>query len=157
MCINDGVSSAKKDCLRFISIRPRSEHEMSEYLVKKEYSADVAEAVLVWLRKNGLVNDLKFSVEWIETRLRTNPKGMRALSEELSAKGIREDTIKKAFEARPEARDDHKVASIILKAKLRDLRGPKDQKFKARLYRVLISRGIDPYVSEEVIRAILSD
>jgi len=79
--------------LRFVSYRPRSEKEFTDFLGKKlarwNVSGDVLiKKVISRMRELGYVDDRKFVTWWVEQRSAFRPKGKRALVSELLRKGI---------------------------------------------------------------------
>ena len=87
------IKRGKAYCLRLLSLRSRSEHEIEARLKEKGYSAGTKKLILDLLKKNGLIDDLKFAGEWIDSRMRSNPKGKKALRIELVNKGISKEVI----------------------------------------------------------------
>ncbi len=89
--------------LRFLSFRPRSEHEVREYLAKKIPVAEFptarssveADRVIVKLKELGLVADRPFAIWWLEQRQsQGKPYGQRRISCELRQKGVDPAIIK---------------------------------------------------------------
>lgn len=125
--------------INFISLRPRSEKEISEYLRKKAGHFDrktvgqlvptsnreqggnkLIEAVLARLRQLSLVNDFEFAKWWIEQRLAFRPKGRRALEMELRQKGVAEGLIGEVL-AENLKEDDLSLAIALARIKIRNL------------------------------------
>ena len=79
--------------LRFLTIRSRSEKEVTDYLQKKKASEEQIRLILSKLREQKFVNDEKFAQAWIEQRMRLKPKGWYVLKLELQQKGIADDII----------------------------------------------------------------
>ena len=75
--------------LKFISIRPRSQKEILDYLKKKiPQNQDLQNKVFKEVENLGLVDDMAFTYWWLEQRNAFRPKGKRALFYELKQKGI---------------------------------------------------------------------
>jgi len=88
--------------LRFVSIRPRSEKEVRDYIYRKaskkiKSSSDLASLqnkILENLVELKLINDEDFAKTWVGWRLSSsNPKGMRVIRGELFAKGVDRDLV----------------------------------------------------------------
>ena len=86
--VNEELKRGKTYCLRLLSLRSRSESELEFRLKSKGYSDTSRRRILNLLKDNGLVDDFEFARQWIESRLRTNPRGKRALRQELAKKGV---------------------------------------------------------------------
>jgi regulatory protein len=147
------LKKGKAYCLRLLSLRPRSEREIDVRLKGKGYSGSVRKRLLDLLRSNGLVDDLKFAENWIDSRLRTNPKGKRALREELRSKGVQKEIIEEVFSKKEAQLDEKKIAADLIKKKLSKTKPgiAKPGIEKGKLFRYLMYRGIDPGTAEEAI------
>lgn len=104
--------------LRYVLLRPRSEHEVSQYLERtflypkpKMYQTKTGERVVKrpvvdveqvkhmnqriinQLLKKGYVDDARFAKAWIESRRTTKKMSHKKLRLELKAKGVADDII----------------------------------------------------------------
>src|SRR5579859_1482423 len=79
--------------LNYLSFRPRSREEVRRYLQRKETPPYVIEAALERLDRLNFVNDRAFVEFWVENRDKFNPRGSRALKNELRLKGIERDIV----------------------------------------------------------------
>lgn len=79
--------------LNYLSFRPRSREEVRRYLRRKETPPDIIEAALARLDRLDFVNDRAFASFWIETREQFNPRGARALKNELRMKGVEREVV----------------------------------------------------------------
>lgn len=84
--------------IRFVSFRPRSEHELRDFLSKKltkwKVSGDILkEKVIARMGELGYVDDEKFAQWWVGQRTAFKPKGNRLIKLELKGKGVSEATI----------------------------------------------------------------
>ena len=142
------LKKGKAYCLRLLSLRPRSEREISTRLKGKGYGDEARKRLLDLLKRDGLVDDLKFAKNWIDSRLRANPKGKRALRQELKEKGVQKDIIEKVFSEKAPQLDEKRIAAGLIKKKLSKEKPDID---KGRLFQYLLRRGIDPEAAEEAI------
>lgn len=154
--------------LRFVSFRPRSEHETRSYLQRKIVKfRDVDKKILLHnviyrLRELGYVNDVKFVSWWIDQRQSHKPKGMRLIALELKSKGISDELIKPLIVKRGgqysggrnniETDDEATLAKRAVAKKL-----PLWQKLpvlerKKKIYGFLSRRGFDTETIRHVIR-----
>ncbi len=148
-------NKGKRYCLRLLSLRARTEREIEERLKKAGYGDHLTKKILDSLKKEDLVDDLDFAREWIDWRMRENPKGRRLLVEELRKKGIDDRVIETALEEKRVILDDVKIAQSIIENRLSAEDAGKLEKVKAKVFRLLISKGFDPETAESVIRAAL--
>ncbi len=132
--------------LRFVSFRPRSEKELTEFLTKKMVKWDVVGAPLLQkvverMRELGYIDDKKFAEWWIEQRSAFRPKGKRALIFELQNKGVTHE-----FQY-----DEKKAVAKVISKKIEIwARLPKIEQ-KKKVYTFLAQRGF----SSETIRRVI--
>lgn len=79
--------------LNYLSFRPRSREEVRRYLQRKETPPYVIDAALERLDSLNFVNDRAFVEFWVESRDKFNPRGARALKNELRLKGVERDIV----------------------------------------------------------------
>lgn len=79
--------------LRFATLRPRSEKEISDYLRRKEVHESLFEELFNRLKRLNLVNDTAFARWWVEQRLQFKSKSKQELMLELRNKGIDRETV----------------------------------------------------------------
>ena len=84
------------DCLqkalRYLSVRNRSEKEMSDYLTKKNFGKETLEKTIDYMKSRLLLNDERFALEYFE-RARSKNYGRAKIIFELRGKGISGKTI----------------------------------------------------------------
>lgn len=143
----DGLERAHNRALDYLSYRPRSEAELRDYLLEKEFPESAVEEVLARLNRVGLVDDAEFARYWINNRARFRPRGGRMLQYELQQKGVASDTIEAALEAYDELAAVRKAAQEQAR-RLQHL--PPDQ-FRRRLYARLARRGFSSGLIQEIL------
>lgn len=90
----DDYQKCMEKAFRFLSFRPRSEKEMRDKLLEKYGEATVKRAMKK-LAEYGYVSDAEFARMWVSSR--KLGRGKRALSFELSRKGVAKDVIEEAL------------------------------------------------------------
>jgi regulatory protein len=91
--------------LRFVSYRPRSEKEFTDFLTKKLNKWKVSGGVLIKkvierMRELGYVDDRAFAAWWRGQRVDFKPKGRRFIALELARKGISREIIEETLSVR---------------------------------------------------------
>jgi len=79
--------------LKFATLRPRSQKEINDWLIRKKTPPSLFKKLLSKLKKLDLLGDSKFTVWWINQRLSFKPKSKRELYFELAQKGIKKEII----------------------------------------------------------------
>lgn len=90
-------SKAYNFALRYLTARPRSKKEVSDYLVKKDFDEEIIEGTLHNLEKQNYVNDADFAQMWIKNRLLLSPRSTKMLRLELYKKGIDKSIAEEAL------------------------------------------------------------
>jgi len=91
--------------IRFVSYRPRSQKELTNFLDKKltrwkQPGAGLIAKVIGRMEELGYVDDAKFAAWWVEQRTTFKPKGNRYIQMELRAKGVPEAVIASVLASR---------------------------------------------------------
>ncbi len=159
--LKEELSKLTDRVLRFLAVRPRSEREVFDYLVKKiskdqnvHYSQAkdslLIKQIIGKLKKYQYLNDIEFARWWINSRIRTNPKGPNLLKFELIKKGIDREIIDSALKLFP---SQLVIAKKIIAKKLKAWQKLPNLEFKKKIYQYLASRGFD----SETIRAVFAN
>jgi regulatory protein len=143
--------------LRFLSYRQRSIKEVRESLEKKKASPEVVEKIIALLMEQKFLNDTEFARSWIESRLRSRPKALSILKQELHQKGISREIIEEIIPER-KVTDSESIKPLIEKAQRKYAKlDPKERKQKIAAYLGrrgyswdTIAPAIDDYGEEEV-------
>lgn len=145
----DDVERAYERALNFLSYRPRSEAEVRRNLGKKDLDEPVVEAVIERLTRAELLNDREFARYWVQNRIEFNPRGLRALRQELWQKGVPETVIAETLAEL----DEEAAAQRVAEVGARKLAHHEPQAFRRKLVAYMARRGfsypvIQPLVDE---------
>lgn len=142
---------------RYVSFRPRSEKEITDFLQKKLHTwhttaPAVLTKVLDRFRELGYIDDKKFIAWWVEQRNTHRPKGKHVIIQELQQKGIHKSLIEEVLAESPDGSDETELAKQAVSKKL-DLwkKLPKLDK-KRKIYDYLTRRGFSFDTIRDVIR-----
>jgi regulatory protein len=86
------------DCIRVLSSRLRSEHELSLRLKQKGYHAAIVTETLDRLRQEQYVNDALFAEQLTQQRISSQKKGRKWVKQELQYKGLQPEQISHALD-----------------------------------------------------------
>lgn len=143
--------------LRFLSFRPRSEFEISEYMLRKGVGEETRKMVISKLKKLQLIDDDAFTKWWIEQRSNCRPAGRSLLKFELRRKGIRREKIDELVAQNRSNEGDKLLAEKIAKRKLERLKNLPALEVKRKLYSALTMRGFNGETTREVIEKLLKE
>lgn len=90
-------ASIYDSAIRYIGIRMRSIKEVKEYLNKKKYDNRDIESVVNKLIEQGLLNDKKFAISYVNDKIYLTKSGPDKIKNELIKLGINEKDIHNAF------------------------------------------------------------
>ena len=105
----EALQQAVERAYNYLSYRPRSREEVRRYLRRKETSPEIIEAALERLDRLDLVNDHAFASFWAESREQFNPRGARAIKNELRMKGVEREVVEEMI-------SDEKDEELALRA-----------------------------------------
>jgi regulatory protein len=149
----EAVQQAVEHAINYLSFRPRSQAEVRLYLRKKETPPEIIEAALERLQRLDYVNDKAFTSFWVENREQFNPRGSRALRNELRLKGVDREIVEEMVDEEHDEelalRAARKKAALLLQASDMDY-----TKFRNRLGGFLQRRGFSYEVVSHVVRAL---
>jgi regulatory protein len=147
---------ARALCLRLLTARARTRAELSGQLAKRGYPDDVTDRVLARLAAVGLVDDVEFAEQWVESRRSSAGKGRRALAAELHTKGVDNEVITTVLGG-IDAGAERQRAEQLVRARLKreDLDGD-STRVARRLVGMLARRGYDQNMAYDVVRVQLS-
>ena len=142
---------ARESALGLLAYRSRSVSEIRKRLLGDDYPDEVVEEIVEQLSRVGLLDDEKFSRDWVKARSAAKPMGKTRLAWELRSKGVDPQNVEEALENLDEDTEYEMVSSLI-KKKLEkaDLTDPS---LKNRLVSFLKRRGF----GWEVISSVLDE
>ncbi len=158
----EDLSKLTDKTLRFLSVRPRSQKEVSDYLVKKIATQEkikfnqarqspLVEKILAKMKKYQYINDQEFARWLVKSRIRSNPRGPRALKIELSRYGVEKETIEKALSKFP---NEVVIAEGAIQKKLKSWQKLSNLELKKKVYQYLASRGFDYEAIKDIFAQI---
>ena len=74
---------ATEAAVRYLGMRPRSTHEIRDYLHRKGYSPETVDTAVGRLTERGYLDDAAFARWWAENRAQFRPRGPHLLRQEL--------------------------------------------------------------------------
>ena len=126
--------------INFLSFRPRSKKEITDYFKKKEVGDETQKILMSKLIERKYINDSEF-VDWfVRQRLNFKPKGQKLLKLELLQKGIEKSTIDEYFANVPIVNETETAFEIIQK-KLRNWKNLDEFTRKQKITGLLSRRG----------------
>ena len=154
---------------RFLETRSRSEAEVRRRLITAGYRADLVEAAVARLIDLRMLDDEAFARAWVESRDRSQPRGERAIREELRHKGVDRETVVRVLDERRQAAlagpddggapvsADRGAADRLLARHARSLERVVDlRQRRQRAYALLARHGFDPETCREAAERLVT-
>ncbi|WP_158738420.1 recombination regulator RecX [Alteribacillus sp. YIM 98480] len=93
----DQQRKAFNDAIYYLTHSMRTEYQIKQYLIKKEYNEGVIEEAIRKMKEYQYIDDKEFAMAFVRTKIKTTDKGPAIIKEELFQKGISSETAEKAL------------------------------------------------------------
>lgn len=141
---------------RFLSIRQRSEKEVRDYFREKQISDVFINLVIRRLEEKGLINDLEFAKNWVESRRTGRKIGLARLKRELLQKGVCKQIAEEVLAGVPKG-SEQELAVAALGKKMRIWQGLPKLKLISKSYQYLVRKGFSYEVARRAIEKLGAD
>ncbi|SDH43138.1 regulatory protein [Alteribacillus persepolensis] len=146
----DQLRKAVNDAVHYLSYSMRTEQQVIEYLLKKEYTNNVISQAMSKIKDYGYTDDTEFAGAFVRTKMKTTDKGPLLIKEELRRKGVSEEKTEKAMEQfTPE--QELEAAQRVVQKKAASKKNESLQAMKQRLLQSLRQKG---YSNEAAVQAV---
>jgi regulatory protein len=151
---SDAEGAARQVILRQLARAPRTRAQLAVTLFRRGFPEETVERVLDQLSDEGLIDDEAFARAWVESRHAGRGLARRALSYELRARGIEEDTATSAVTQLSEAQEEH-TARELVRRRLRATVGEDTQIRIRRVASALARKGYSAGLAYRLIKEAL--
>src|SRR5271169_1371631 len=148
----DSPEDLHASALRALMRRAHSVFEMRRALERRCQDEQLVRAELDRLKQQNLLDDARYAREFARTHVAIRRQGRFRISQELRRRGVPDRHIDVALDEIFAIHDEATIVRQRLDRKLRNLRGPLDERRIASLYRSLLRAGF----SSDTIRRELS-
>ena len=139
--------------LRFVTLRPRSEKEIKDWLKRKKAHESMHKELFNRLNRLELVDDKQFAIWWISQRQEFRPKGRKVLDYELRAKGVDRQVVREVLEET--VIDEEKIAIRLLEKKAYRYKGLPRLEARQKMSQFLARKGLGWEVIEKAVSKVL--
>jgi regulatory protein len=151
----EDMRKARESAFRLLGYRDRSKSEIRKRLVASEYPEDIVDEVIEQLSRSGLLDDEKFSRDWVNSRTAARPMGRKRLAWELRSKGVDAPTVEQAL-ANLDEDAEYQLARSIAEKKL-EKADRSDPNLRNKLGSFLARRGFGWEVVNRAIYELLQE
>jgi regulatory protein len=132
--------------LNYLSYRPRSEQEVIDYLKKKSAKTpnltdEIISKIIIKLKEYKFIDDPAFTKFWIEQRLKSKHKPIRAIEYELKQKGIDNELIVESLSQIDRKDSDFENAKKLADKKMDFYRNLPPEKRREKVLSFLMRKG----------------
>jgi regulatory protein len=144
------VLKAYTRALKYLSYRPRSEKEIRDRLIRKQFDPMIIDQVIDKLKEDKFLNDTQFAEWWTEQRQTFRGKSKYVIKSELSEKGIDRNTIETSL---VNAQDDYETAKEFIKRKGRKFERYSGEEYTQKVTGFLQRKGFSWDVIQKILKA----
>jgi regulatory protein len=139
--------------LRALMRRSYSVHEMRKYLARRAENEEHVGGVLKKLKEFQYLDDARYARDYARVHAQQRRQGKFRIARELRGRGVPDKHIEAALEAVFAETDEATLVRSRLERRLRQIKGPLDEKKRASLYRNLLRAGFSSDVIRSELRA----
>lgn len=136
--------------------RAYSVHEMRVYLEKRAEDKDAIGSVMARLKDHKYLDDARYARQFVRMRAELRKQGAFRIARDLRARGVPDRHIEAALAERSAESDEGAVVRARLARRLKNLRGPLDERKKASFYNSLLRAGFSSETIRRELRAAAS-
>ncbi|MFO7153889.1 MAG: RecX family transcriptional regulator [Caldicoprobacter oshimai] len=148
------ADEAYQRALRYLGFRSRTQKEVEEYLRRKGFEAEAIEKAIEKLKGYGFIDDKDFASNWVNSRMRNNPKSRAAMALELRQKGVDAEIIDEVMELVPREQEEA-VANRLAQKYYERYREVDERERMYKTAQALARRGFDWELIERIIRRLM--
>ncbi|MDO9549318.1 MAG: RecX family transcriptional regulator [Candidatus Marinimicrobia bacterium] len=151
---HEEYEKARELALRYISIRMRSEYELTTYLRKKECNSQVIKRVVQYCHEREYLNDTQYAEMLTRDMVNINRYGSKKMFAVLRKRGILSETITQVLREQVDETEQINIAQELAIKKLKTIND--QSKAREKLYRYLKQRGFKYSIIAEVVKRLLN-
>lgn len=157
----EALAPVTQAAVRLLNQRARSERELEQRLLDKEFPAHLVAEVIQRCRDNHMLDDRAFAEQWVNERQRHLKRSTAMLRRELKHKGLSDNIIEEALDAVDESEQEDIMISLLEKKAASIKTPPADyhekQKMLKRIVGVAARRGFPEVQALQHSRRILDE
>jgi len=150
----DNYMKCKSAALRIIERTHKTEKEIRERLLKREYDIETINRTISFLKEYNLLNDENYAKMYIKDKSKS--QGKKKIKYDLLRKGLDDNLIEKEI-AKIDSDEEEDIAYNLANKKYNILRKRENDNYKLsqKLYRFILSKGYSYDIASKVIKKLL--
>jgi len=151
---HEEYQQGKRQALRYLGRRLRSEKELRSYLKRKHISPQNTNRIINYCRQENYLNDAEFTRAFIKDQLNLNKDGINKIRQKLYQKGIERSLIERQLDELTNSEQQLQTALQMARKKIALIhKSPKNKRDK--LFRYLKGKGFTTEIIYKVLREVL--
>ena len=154
LAIEDEFMKCKSSALKIVERSYKTEKEIFNKLITKEYSKESINRTIEFLREYNLINDRNYVKMYVKDKLKS--QGKNKIKYNLKRKGISDELIIEEL-SKIDDEDSKNGAIILAQKKYNELKRRESDQYKLsqKLYRFLISKGYNYDLASDVMKEVI--
>lgn len=149
----ENLSKCKDSALKTIERSYKTEKEIRDKLLSKEFDETTVEKTISFLKEYAFIDDLKFTKMYVKDRIRN--QGRKKIKYALTQKGVNKYLIDQVFESLNKDEEEQRAFLICEKKYLSICKREDDDfKIKNKLIRYMLSRGYEYDMARNIVSKI---
>ena len=149
----DRYCRGREKALRLLSIRERSKNEIKKALDALETPPAIRDGILADLKEDGLIDDLRFTRNFVESRMEFKRLGPHRLRHELGKLGVAPAIVDQVLGEKVSSEGQEAMAWVLARRKIGN--STPDERDVRRVGDLLRRKGIDFEVINKVMYELL--
>ena len=137
-----------------LSRRAYSVYEMRTYLERRAEDKEAVQRILSRLKENKYLDDERYAKQFVRQRVEIRKQGAFRIARDLRTRGVPDRHIEAALAERSVESDESTIVRARLARRIKNLRGPLDQRHTVSLYNSLIRAGFAADTIRRELRAM---
>jgi regulatory protein len=137
-----------------LSRRAYSVYEMRTYLERRAEDKEIVRPILDRLKQHKYLDDERYARQFVRQRTEIRKQGAFRIARDLRSRGVPDRHIEAALAERAAESDEGAVVRARLARRIKNLRGPLDERRTASIYNSLLRAGFAADTIRRELRAM---
>ncbi|MBM4157299.1 MAG: hypothetical protein FJ216_00765 [Ignavibacteria bacterium] len=137
----DEFQYGSKVAMRYLSKSARTEEEVKKRLLKEKINTSNIQKVVNQLKTLKYIDDIAYTRNFLQYRLKKNPQGRLVLEKKLKQKGVSKEIIEQSMNELYDLKTETEKLEEQLKKYLKKVKGKTLLEKKQKCWRYLMSKG----------------
>lgn len=153
----DDYFKAKDTAFKFLEKNMKTENQLRDKLLEKEFEPFTIDLVVVLLKEYKLLDDHRYTQQFLAEKLRS--RGLKKVTFELHQKGITKEVLQEVLDTMDTGSIEEESCFKVAEKKYREIQRKEVDRYKQKnkLYTFLAGKGYDYETINSVIRRVMDE